>query len=113
MFDCKANFKNKYRENQFLFCELCLVKEDSQSHIFDCFVLKNSVKELRNSPNVKYEHIFEDVEKQIPAIKLMYEIVSVREMIDPAALAISYVRQNFMFCYWINIYTSILELSKL
>ena len=81
MFDCKKNYKNKYGENQFLFCELCLVKEDCQSHIFDCFVLKNSVEELRNSPNVKYEHIFEDVEKQIPAIKLMDKIVSIREIL--------------------------------
>ena len=39
MFDCKQNFKNKYGENIFLFCELCTVCADSQNHLLDFFVL--------------------------------------------------------------------------
>ena len=82
MFECKKNFKNKYKDNEFLFCELCLVKEDSQSHLFECFVLKNSINDLKNNTTVRYEHIFEDIDMQVPAIKLICKIVSIREILQ-------------------------------
>ena len=53
MFECKENFKNKYEENTFLFCELCTVSADCQSHLFDCYVLKNGIKELRSNQKIK------------------------------------------------------------
>ena len=81
MFDCKQNFKNRYGENIFLFCELCTVSADSQSHLLDCFVLKNCIIELRNNEHIRYEHIFESVDRQVPAVKLINKIVITRDLI--------------------------------
>ena len=81
MFDCKQNFKNRYGENIFLFCELCTVSADSQSHLLDCFVLKNCISELRNNEHIRYEHIFESVDRQVPAVKLINKIVITRDLI--------------------------------
>ena len=54
---------------------------DNQSHLMDCFVLKNSIKELRENTTIKYEHIFETIEYQVPAIKLLKNIIEKRELI--------------------------------
>ena len=40
MFDCKTNFKNYYKAENFLFCPLCIIGVDSQSHLLDCYVQK-------------------------------------------------------------------------
>ena len=81
MFEYKQNFtKNKYSEHN-RFCDLCKVCIDSQSHLLECFVLKNCNEELRNNKLVKYEHIFDDVELQIPAIKLISKITMTREIL--------------------------------
>ena len=78
MFECKNNFKNQYREN--LFCNLCKVSVDSQRHLLECFVLRNCVPELRKN-KIKYEFIFEDIEHQVEAIRLLYKIVNIREVL--------------------------------
>ena len=65
MFNCKANFKNQYKNEEFLYCPLCIIGFDSQSHLLECFVLKNSIIELRQNKIIKYEHIFESIEQII------------------------------------------------
>ena len=74
MFNCKQNFKNQ-NENENLFCKLCKVCIDSQSHLLNCFVLKNCNQDLRKNKSVKYEHIFEDVELQVNAITLLSKVI--------------------------------------
>ena len=81
MFNCKENFKNQYKNEEFLYCPLCIIGLDSQSHLLDCFVLKNSIIELRQNKTIKYEHIFESIDQQVPAIKLFNIIVEKREVI--------------------------------
>ena len=81
MFDCKNNFKNSYKKDEFLYCPLCIVGVDNQAHLLDCYVLKNSIIELRQNKVVKYEHIFETIEYQVPAIKLLKTIIEKREVI--------------------------------
>ena len=80
MFECKQNFKNKHKKEN-LFCNLCKISIDSQSHLMDCFVLRNCNKELKNNKKVKYEHIFDSTELQIKAIQLLSEVVKTRELL--------------------------------
>ena len=80
MFECKLNFKKKYSDEN-LFCDLCKVCIDSQSHLLECFVLKNCNKELKDNKLVKYEHIFGNVEYQIKAIQLISKVIVTRELL--------------------------------
>ena len=77
MFSVKANFKNFYKFN--LMCNLCKSQICDQQHLFQCSVLKLSVPELNNNMNVKYSDIFGDIEKVVPAIKLLAKITKKRE----------------------------------
>ena len=43
--------------------------------------LKNSIKELRENTTIKYEDIFKSVQYQVPAIKLLENIIDKREVI--------------------------------
>ena len=81
MFNCKTNFKNNYKKDEFLYCPLCIVGSDSQNHLLDCYVLKNSIIELRQNTVIKYENIFETIEYQVPAIKLLKIVIEKREVI--------------------------------
>ena len=80
MFNCKGNFEKLYSGNSF--CTLCKICRDSQSHLFDCYVLKNSVIELRVNQTVKYEHIFENNDYQVEAIRLVEKIISNRSILQ-------------------------------
>ena len=59
-------------------CELCKLEIDNQEHLLNCQVLKNIVPEL-NKTSVRYEDIFGEVEKIIPAGKLFEKISKARE----------------------------------
>ena len=80
MFDCKGNFENQYKGSSF--CSLCIVSKDTQSHLFECYVLRNSVIELRINRKVKYEDIFDNNNRQVEAIKLPDQIIRKREILQ-------------------------------
>ena len=80
MLNCKENFKNKY-QGEFLFCELCKISADSQSHLMECHILTNCVPELRNNVSTKYQDIFKNIDKQVKAIKLLTRVVEVRDLL--------------------------------
>ena len=63
------------------FCSLCKISRDTQSHLFECYVLKNSIMKLRVNKNIKYEHIFENKDRQVEAIRLIDTIVADREIL--------------------------------
>ena len=79
MFDCGGNFENLYAGASF--CKLCKISRETQSHLFDCYVLKNSITKLRVNQNVKYDHIFENNERQVEALKLIDHIITNREIL--------------------------------
>ena len=79
MFNCKLNFQNQqFKEN--LFCKLCKICIDSQSHLLECFVLRNCNEELKNNTKVKYDHIFGNVDFQVEANKLLSKVIITREI---------------------------------
>ena len=77
MFSVKDNFKIMYNLN--LFCDLCKIEICSQEYLLKCDVLRSSVPELQINKEVQYDHIFENVDKIVPAIKLLSRIIEVRE----------------------------------
>ena len=78
----KSNFTSIHRDN--LNCQLkCQDKnaQDSQSHLLQCKVLlqKLSLEELTRKNNVKYEDIFDNLEKQREAAVVLTRLLEVRE----------------------------------
>ena len=59
-------------------CRLCKSTICDQRHLLSCKVLKSEVPELKKS-NVKYHHIYGNIENIIPAIKLFSKISERRE----------------------------------
>ena len=53
-------------------------KNDSQYHLLECEYLINNCENLANNINVEYEDIFENLEKQILAAKLLHEVLEKR-----------------------------------
>ena len=79
------NYKRKYNFN--LLCELCKSQISDQKHLLQCSVLTQRIPELKNNTTVKYVHIFGDIEKMVPAIKLLSKVVKIREeLIDELEL---------------------------
>ena len=79
MFDCKANFKNQYQND--LWCKLCDIFVDCQSHLMQCPILKGCIPELRSNQEIKYEDIFLGIEFQVKAIKLIAKVIECRELL--------------------------------
>ena len=73
----RQNYKNLYNFN--LNCKLCKSQICDQQHLLQCSVLKTSVPELAANIDVKYNDLFGDIEKIVPAIKLFSKIVRKRE----------------------------------
>ena len=79
MFDCKSNFKNQYQND--LWCKLCDIFVDCQSHVLQCPVLRGCVPELRKNQSIKYEDIFLGIDFQVRAIKLLVKVIECRELL--------------------------------
>ena len=80
MYECKGNFEKQYEG--FTFCKLCMISRDTQKHLFECYVLRNSVMDLRLNKKVKYEDIFENTDKQVEATRLLDHIIRKREILQ-------------------------------
>ena len=76
MLQMKCNFKNQFKNNYT--CDLCKINMDNQEHLLECKVLQHFVPEIQNT-HVKYKDIFGNVEKIIPAAKLLYKVYNERE----------------------------------
>ena len=76
MYRVKCNFKNEFNFN--ILCDLCKSAICDQRHLLSCSVLKSNMPEL-DSTTVRYHHLFGDIEKMIPAIKLFSQITERRE----------------------------------
>ena len=73
-FDCKANFKNKYKHQ--LACSICSM-EDDQMHLLNC---KHTTTDI-DLKGVKYSDIFGTTAQQIKIAKVMMEIVRKRKLL--------------------------------
>ena len=72
----KINYRNRHQNLQ---CELCQSGEDdSQLHLLNCQKLIENCETLANNIEVEYEDIFEDIESQAKAVRLLTEILEVR-----------------------------------
>ena len=79
MFNCKNNFKNRWQED--IWCKLCRIFVDCQSHLMQCPILVACVPELRQNSTIKYEDIFLSVDYQVRAIKLLAKVIDCRELL--------------------------------
>ena len=71
---------NPHSSNNYnLFCKLCKSQISDQQHLLKCSILVEKVPELKTNSKVKYDDIFGDIEKIIPAIKLFSKVVKMRE----------------------------------
>ena len=70
MVDVKNNFSNKYGTD--IACKLC------KEHLLKCEVLKTKVDV---PSHVVYEDIFNHVDKQLEAVKILKQLVREREII--------------------------------
>ena len=80
MIDCKVNFKNKNQTNN-LICPFCDTdSDDSQEHMLDCITLGKKLEgKAITKEEIKYEDLFESVEKQIPVTQLYIELLEIKK----------------------------------
>ena len=78
MYSVKCNFKNQYNGNYI--CDLCKIEDDTQEHLLQCKVLQYFVPEILSS-NVRYEDIFGNIDKIIPASKLLNKVCRERDLL--------------------------------
>ena len=83
MIDCKVNFKNKYQTNN-LKCKFCDTdSDDSQEHMLDCTTLGKKLEgKTITKEEIKYEDLFQSVEKQKQVTQLYTELIEIRNKIE-------------------------------
>ena len=80
MYPVKENFKNKVQQyGQNFNCEICKIETDTQTHLLNCFVLKELVPELK-STKVNCDDIFsKNINKMVKAGKLFKKVDKARK----------------------------------
>ena len=76
MYSVKTNSRGQYNFN--LTCDLCQSAICDQGHLLFCKELQRHVPELHKT-EVKYHHLFGDIDQIIPAIKLFAKLTERRE----------------------------------
>ena len=71
-YNCKANFKNKYKDN--LLCNFCNM-EDNQEHLINCSI-------VNKDKSLEYRYIFGSIEEQVKIIKHLKEVDTKRKLFD-------------------------------
>ena len=62
-------------KQQNIICELCATDEDgTQFHLLQCEYFIENCETLSNNIQVEYEDIFESIDKQVFAAKLLHEV---------------------------------------
>ena len=82
-FPVKSNFRNKYRNSNFL-CDLCTLELCNEEHLTRCVVLKKFIPELNNDPRPNYMDIFSSVTDQLKIVKIFGKIKRQREILFEA-----------------------------
>ena len=74
--DIKNNFPHMYNNN--MACEICKVQICSQEHLLKCVELQ---KHLKIPEDVEYLDIFRNTEKQLKIVKIIKQVLRVREIL--------------------------------
>ena len=76
--DCKANFKNQYKDTNIL-CPVCKGNDDTQQHMLECEVIINAFKSAGVTiEKNNYEDIFKDHKKQKEITAMYKELLKIK-----------------------------------
>ena len=75
--DVKCNYKNNYNDLKCTFCNS--TEDESKYHLLQCENLIENCKNLADNINIEYEDIYDQLEKQVPAEKLLHEVLEIRQ----------------------------------
>ena len=78
--EVKCNYKNKFIDLKCKFCNS--QKDDNQYHLLQCDYLIKNCRNLSDNITIDYEDIFDNLEKQIPAAKLLHEVLKIRAKLN-------------------------------
>ena len=76
MASLRKNYPNQYQD---LRCQLCLVEDEDQIHLFRCSKILDRCPALANNIEIEFEDIFGSLSKQTRAIRLLMTIWDTRE----------------------------------
>ena len=75
MVDVRTNYRTKYGTN--LSCSLCQIQaEESQEHLLTC----TGLSEIPKNSSIKYEDIFDNLEKKVEAVKHWSKLITLRKI---------------------------------
>ena len=97
--NCKANFKNKYKETGSL-CPLCSREEDTQQHMM--LRVKSLKSEKIAKGKTQYDHIYKDEKKQKEVTELFNELIEVKNKLEVRS------QDNFLTNYFLSFITDYL-----
>ena len=72
----RKNYSNQYEDKR---CQLCLMEDEDQIHLFRCPKIIDSCEELANNLEIEFEDIFGSLSKQAKAVKMLMKIRDTRE----------------------------------
>ena len=78
--EIKCNYKNKFTDLKCTFCNS--QEDDNQYHLLQCDYLIKNCRNLADNVTIEYEDIFDKLEKQIPAAKLLHEVLKIRAKLN-------------------------------
>ena len=76
MASVRKYYSNQYEDKR---CQLCLMEDEDQIHLFRCPKILDSCKELANNLEIEFEDIFGSLSKQAKAVKMLMKIWDTRE----------------------------------
>ena len=76
MASLRKNYPNQYQD---LRCQLCLLEDDDQIHLFSCSKILDRCEALANNMEIEFEDIFGSLSKQTQAVRLLVKIWDTRE----------------------------------
>ena len=79
--EAKVNFKQLHGEN--IWCSVCSLYPESQSHLYECYVIRKEAKKqgIQISERCCYSHIDGTLTQQEEFIKIYIKLLSVRQHI--------------------------------
>ena len=77
MYSVKKNFENIYQN---MLCDLCCASKCSQSHLFQCPIIKAFVPEIKEK-GIEYKFIFGNIQEMKQVAQVLEKICNIRELL--------------------------------